>query len=170
MDITDLPLVLGPIVFAGFELPSHIAMGGLQRTVVHRLADGSRVVDVLGPDEGDIAWAGVLSGPAAAARAAALDALRLRGEPLDLSFGDWFATVLVSAFVADANMAGWVPYRIRCTVTTEPPDPDPVAAGLPILWWPGEPGSIPGLYGADLATVLAAAGALAAAASVGPAP
>lgn len=166
MDSTDLPLVLGPIVFEGFELPGQIAMGGRQRMAVHRLADGSRVVDVLGPDENDIGWTGILAGPGAAARAQALDALRLRGEPLDLSFGDWFAPVLVTAFSADASLTGWVPYRILCTVTAEPPEPDPVEADLPLLSWPGEPLGIAGLDSGDLAVVLAAAGALAAAAAV----
>ena len=167
MDSTDVPLVLGPVVFEGFELPAHITVGGRQRLAVHRLADGSRVVDVLGPDESDIAWTGVLSGPLAAIRAQTIDALRLAGTPLDLSFGAWFAPVVVSAFSADANLSGWVPYRIACTVLAEPPEIDPVLAQLAFLSWPGDPGAVTGLDSLDLPTLVAAAGALAMAAAVG---
>ena len=166
MNTIEVPLVLGPVVFEGFELPGHITMAGRQRVAVHRLLDGHRVVDVLGPDENDIVWSGVLTGPLAAERAQLLDALRLGGEPLELSFGAWFTTVLVSAFSADANLAGWVPYRIVCTVAAEPADPDPVVTGLVLLAWAGEPSGIAGLDAADLATVVGAAGALAAATAV----
>ena len=163
----EIPLVLGPVVFDGFELPTHITMGGRQRLAVHRLADGSRMIDVLGPDENDIAWSGILSGPLAAERAQTLDALRLSAQPLDLSFGDWFATVLVSGFSADANLAGWVAYRINCTVTAEAPALDGVVALLASLTWAGEPGLVTGLDSADLGTVVAAAGSLAAATTIG---
>lgn len=161
MDTSNVPLVLGPVVFGGFELPEHVAVGGRQRMAVHRLADGSRLVDVLGPDENDISWTGFLAGPAAADRAQTLDSLRLRGEALDLSFGEWSATVMVASFSANANMAGWVPYRITCTVTTEPPEPDPVEWDPSLLSWGGDPGTNPGLDSGELLTVLAAAAALA---------
>ena len=166
MDLTDIPLVLGPVVFEGFELPAHIPVGGRQRLAVHRLADGSRVVDVLGPDESDIAWAGVLSGPLAAIRAQTIDALRLAGTSLDLSFGAWFAPVVVSSFSVDANLSGWVPYRISCTVLAEPPEIDLVLAQLASLSWPGDPGAAAGLGSLDLPTLVAAAGVLATATAV----
>ena len=165
-----IPLVLGPVVFEGFELPAHIPLGGRQRLAVHRLADGGRIVDVLGPDESDIAWTGVLSGPLAAIRAQTVDALRLSGTPLDLSFGAWFAPVIVSAFSADANLSGWVPYRISCTVLAEPPEVDQVLVELAFLTWPGDPGAATSLDSADLSTLVAAAGTLAAAAAVRSAP
>ena len=165
MDLA-IPLVLGPVVFEGFELPAHVTVGGRQRLAVHRLADGSRVVDVLGPDENDIGWTGVLSGPLATTRAQTIDALRLAGASLDLSFGAWFAPVIVSTFAADANLSGWVPYRITCTVLAEPPEVDLVLAQLASLTWPGAPGAVPGLADLELATLAAAAGTLATAAAV----
>ena len=166
MDVSDIPLVLGPVVFEGFELPTHITVGGRQRLAVHRLADGSRVVDVLGPDESDLAWTGVMSGPLAATRAQTIDALRTAGGQLNLSFGGWFAAVVVSAFSADANMSGWVPYRITCTVLSEPPEVDTVLGQLDALTWPGDPGSTTGLGGLDLSSLVAAAGTLATACAV----
>ena len=166
MDLSDASLVLGPVVFQGFELPADIAVGGRQRLAVHRLADGSRVIDVLGPDENDISWSGVLSGPLAASRAQALDALRVAGNPLDLSFGAWFAPVIVSALSVNANLSGWIPYQITCTVLAEPPEIDTVLAQLASLAWPGDPGTATGLDSSDLVTVVAASGALASAAAV----
>lgn len=166
MDSSDPSLILGPVIFEDFELPARIPLGGQQRLAIHRLADSTRVIDILGPDEDDIAWSGVLTGPLAPARVRALDALRQAAQPLALSFGEWFATVLVSDFAADANLAGWIPYRITCTVTADPVTTDPISLALDLLTWPGEPGPVGGLDSPDLATVVTATAALAQATAV----
>ena len=166
MDTNGLPLILGPVLFQGFELPARIPLGGTQRLAIHRLADGSRVIDVLGPDDANIGWSATLAGPLAPARARMLDALRRAGQRLALSFGEWSANVIVSAFTAEANVAGWIPYRIACTVTADPLAADPVELALATLSSPGDPGPAAGLDAPDLPTILAAAQALAQAAAV----
>ena len=109
-------LVLGPVVFQDFEVPSTICFGGAQRLAVHRLPGGGRVVDALGPDDGVIFFSGIFSGSDAAERALALDALRSAGAPLPLTWDVFFYTVVITDFTANFQSSWWIPYRLACTV------------------------------------------------------
>ena len=116
----DIPLLLGPVAFAGFEIPERIGFGGRQRMAVHRLPGGARVIDTLGPDDADVVWSGVFSGAEAMARARELDALRCAGLPLPLTWDGFFALVVIAQFSAEYRNPSWVPYRISCTVLENP--------------------------------------------------
>jgi len=61
--MSDVILVLGPVAFQDFEIPSAINFGGRQRLAVHQLTNGRRVVDTMGPDASEIGFSGVFSGP-----------------------------------------------------------------------------------------------------------
>jgi len=113
------PPVLGPVAFLGFEVPERITLGGKQRLAVHRLPGGARIVDAMGPDDRELAWSGVVSGPAAAERVRQLDRLRRAGLALPLGWDGWRFTVVISDFEADSAHPWWVPYRISCTVLSE---------------------------------------------------
>ncbi len=112
----DVALLLGPIVFRDFEVPSGVNFGGRQRLAVHRLPGGSRIVDALGRDDAQISFSGIFSGSDAALRARSLDELRVAGIALPLTWDVLFYTVLISEFSADYRNGGWIPYRIVCTV------------------------------------------------------
>ena len=114
--MSDFSLTLGPVAFAGFELPSSITLGGSQRLAVHRLPGGVRVIDALGPDPADIAFSGIFSGPDAADRARLLDALRVAGASLPLSWDAFLYTTVIARFEADYRSPWWIPYRISCSV------------------------------------------------------
>ena len=114
--MSDFSLTLGPVAFAGFELPSSITVGGRQRLAVHRLPGGLRVIDALGPDPADINFSGIFTGPDAADRARLLDVLRVAGEALPLAWDAFIYTVVVESFEADYRSPWWVPYRLSCTV------------------------------------------------------
>lgn len=113
------PPVLGPVAFYGFEVPERITLGGRQRLAVHRLPGGARIVDAMGPDDRELAWSGVVSGPGAAERVRQLDRLRRAGQALPLGWDGWRFTVIISDFEADSAKPWWVPYRISCTVLAE---------------------------------------------------
>ncbi len=114
--MSDFSLTLGPVAFAGFELPSSIAIGGRQRLAIHRLPGGIRVIDALGPDPADIGFSGIFTGPDAADRARLLDALRVAGAALPLAWDAFLYTVIIERFEADYRSPWWIPYRLTCSV------------------------------------------------------
>ena len=109
-------LVLGPVLFQGFEIPEQIRFGGKQRLVVHVLPGGGRVVDAMGADEGPIAWSGVFSGPSAAARVRLLEQLRRNGSAVLLTWEGWRYTVIVETFEATSTNPAWIPYSLKTCV------------------------------------------------------
>lgn len=112
-------LLLGPVSFAGFEVPARIGFGGAQRLAVHQLPGGARVVDAMGRDDADIAWSGAFSGPDAADRARLLDLMRAEGTPLPLAWDAFCYTVVIAEFEAHYQHPNWVPYRIVCLVVLD---------------------------------------------------
>lgn len=149
--MSDFSLTLGPVAFAGFELPSSITLGGRQRLAIHRLPGGLRIIDALGADPADLAWSGIFTGPDAAIRARTLDTLRITGTPLPLAWDAFLYTIVIESFEADYRSPWWIPYRISCAVVR-----DEAAALIA-----GVIGLLPGI------TVdLAAAGTYAAAAAI----
>lgn len=112
----NIVLTLGPVIMSGFEVPSQINIGGKQRLAVHRLTDGTRVIDSLGRDDSEISFRGIMSGPDATMRARILDVLRVAGEPVSLAWDVFFYTVILSTFAAVYERPSWIPYNITCTV------------------------------------------------------
>jgi hypothetical protein len=110
-------LSLGGITFDNFSPPSRMPWGGRQAMAVHKLLGGSRVVDTLGPDDRDISWHGFIYQNDALSMAQSLDALRIAGTALPLSWGAEAAVVVISEF--NAEMVRWpsyIEYSITCTV------------------------------------------------------
>jgi len=114
--MSDILLVLGPVVFQDFEVPAGINFGGRQRLATHRLPGGARVIDALGRDDAEISFAGIFSGSDATLRARVLDELRVAGSVLPLTWDVFFYTVLIGEFRADYRNGWWIPFRISCTV------------------------------------------------------
>ncbi len=112
----NVALMLGPIVFRDFEIPSGVNFGGRQRLALYRLPGGTRVVDALGRDDAQIGFSGIFTGSDATLRARSLDELRVSGAALPLTWDVLFYTVLISDFYADYCCGWWIPYRIVCTV------------------------------------------------------
>jgi hypothetical protein len=107
------------VVFEQFEVPEEINFGGWQRIAVHRLAGGGRIIDALGPDEPEICFAGVFSGPNSVLRARSVDVLRRTGEPIPLIWDSFYYTVLVRQFGATYTSATWIPYSVSCAVVRD---------------------------------------------------
>lgn len=141
--MSEAALILGPIAFQDFEIPSSIAFGGRQRTATHYLSSGRRITDALGPDDETISFAGVLSGGLAVARARDIDTLRSLGQPLVLVWNTFSYSVLLTSFQAQYRNQWWIPYNISCTVLTNPSvmsdiqnlsAPDEAAAALNLMY------------------------------------
>jgi hypothetical protein len=109
-------LQLGPVAFRDFEVPAKINFGGHQRLVVHTLAGGRRVVDAIGPDDADVEFSGILSGPEATERAILLDSLRVSGSILSLRWDKFLFSVIVRTFRAEFQNNFWISFDICCTV------------------------------------------------------
>lgn len=113
-------LTLGPVTFERYEIPERINFGGQQDLKKHKLLGGARVVDALGPDEHPIKWAGRFQGSNAMARARQLDALRMTGARIPLTWGAFFYFVVISDFVGNYEAFYQIPYTIECVVTDQP--------------------------------------------------
>lgn len=114
--MSDFSLTLGPVAFAGFEIPSSITLGGRQRLAIHKLPGGLRIIDAMGADPADLAWSGIFTGPDAADRARILDLLRVAGLELLLAWDAFLYTVVIESFEADYRSPWWIPYRLSCAV------------------------------------------------------
>lgn len=114
--MAGVALLLGPVLFQGFEVPANVSFGGAQRVAVHRLIGGARIIDALGRDDADIRFNGVLSGDNATLRARTLDGLRTSGAPLPFTWDVFYYTVVLTKFEADYRNGWWIPFRIECTV------------------------------------------------------
>lgn len=117
--MAGIALLLGPILFEGFEVPSSVSFGGSQHVAIHRLIGGARVIDTLGRDDANIRFSGILSGDNATLRARTLDELRTSGVPLPITWDVFYYTVIVAKFEADYRNGWWIPFRIECIVVRD---------------------------------------------------
>jgi hypothetical protein len=109
-------VTLGLVTLEAFEIPATIGFGGKQRLAVHDLPGGGRVIDILGGADTDITFAGIISGSDADTRAQLLDAMRISGTSLPLSWGEQYFVVIISEADFDYRKPWWIPYRLRCVV------------------------------------------------------
>ena len=114
--MSDVELILGPVVFRDFEIGAGVGFGGRQRLVVHQLPGGARVIDALGRDDREITLSGIFSGSDATLRARLLDEMRSIGAPVPLTWDVFFYRVVIHEYIADYQNRFWIPYRLSCTV------------------------------------------------------
>lgn len=112
----DSPIQIGTIHLQDFEIPASVRFGGRHRLAVHILSGGKRVVERLGPEDGEIVFQGTFSGPNAEARVRLFDNLRLSGEIVWLTWESFRRRVVVKSFIADYHSPWWIPYHVSCTV------------------------------------------------------
>jgi hypothetical protein len=108
-------LTLGPVTFTGLALPESMPIGGAQQMQMHKLPGGLRVIDVMGQDDAEIGWSGMLMGQNASATARTLDKLRRSGTVITLAWDVFSYQVIVSQFSCDVRSPP-MRYRISCTV------------------------------------------------------
>ncbi len=141
-------VTLGDVTFQDFEVPERIRFGGEQRTAVHELIGGGRVVDVLGGQPAEIGFHGIFSGTDAAARAQSLDSARAAGAVLALGWDGFFYHVVIADFEAAYEKPFWIPFRITCLAVSD----SAIAAAAIVI-------PVGSLISSDLAVVAQWAGA-----------
>ncbi len=113
-------VTIGGVGLTSLEVPASMPFGGDQRIQVHEMVGGGRTVDVMGPTEADAEWSGTFTGPGAVARARAIDAIRIAGNEVTLTWGDFSRQVVVRSFRPEyRNSGAVVPYRIACVVVSK---------------------------------------------------
>jgi hypothetical protein len=112
-------LIIGGVALTGFEVPSQVVFGGEQRLAIHKLIGGTRVIDAMGRDDSAVKWCGIFSGSDAGARARMLDAMRVAGNPLSLSWDEFCYTVIIDSLSMEFRNPWWIPYDISCTVVSD---------------------------------------------------
>jgi hypothetical protein len=112
-------LILGGFEFVDFEVASDVSFGGAQKLAVHRLIGGTRVIDVMGRDDSEVTWSGIFSGSGAGDRARMLDAMRVAGVPLSLTWDEFCYTVVIEKLDMNFCNPWWIPYHIACTVVVD---------------------------------------------------
>lgn len=96
--MADLTLSLGEVDFADFEIPDEIAAGGGQLLQIHKYAGGKRTIDSYGADNDPIAWSGIFFDQTAEARCQQLDAMRVAGEAVALTWSSFSYLVVIRRF------------------------------------------------------------------------
>lgn len=109
-------VTLGFVRLQSFEVPAVIGFGGRQRLAVHDLPGGGRVIDVLGGADGEIVFGGIISGDNADTRAQLLDALRISGASVPLSWDEQYFIVIIAEAQFEYRKSWWIPYQLRCVV------------------------------------------------------
>nr|WP_294546313.1 hypothetical protein [uncultured Rhodopila sp.] len=127
------PIQIGMINLQDFEVPPSVRFGGRYRVMSHTLSGGTRILERLGPDDGDIQFRGTFSGPQAEARMRAINNLRLTGEVVWLTWESFRYQVIVKSFVADYHSPWWISYQIGCLVARQDGAADPQDQALSAL-------------------------------------
>jgi hypothetical protein len=112
-------LTIGGVALSDFEVPSQVSFGGEQRLAIHKLIGGTRIIDAMGRDDSALSWCGVFSGSYAGDRARLLDAMRVAGNPLSLSWDEFCYTVIIDRLSMEFRNPWWIPYDIACTVVMD---------------------------------------------------
>jgi hypothetical protein len=112
-------LTLGGVVFQGFEIPATINAGGEQMLAVHKMPGGNRVIDAMGPDDGEIRWSGRFRGTSAEQRALLLDFMRRQGQQQLLTYSLRRYQVVIKEFTANFEQSYEIPYSVTCAVVID---------------------------------------------------
>jgi hypothetical protein len=113
------PISIGTIDLRDFEVPSSVRFGGRHRLALHKLSDGRRTIETLGPDDGEISFHGIASGADADARIRAINRLRLTGEAVWLAWESFRYYVIIKSLIMEYQSPWWIPFRISCVVVDQ---------------------------------------------------
>jgi hypothetical protein len=116
MDPSATRLILGDFEFLDFEVPERIQILGKQKTVIHQMIGGKRVIDVLGAEYDPIQWSGIITGSESSSRVQALEQIRDTGNVVTLTLDDVSFDVVVTEFAPVYEYKYRRPYHIEVAV------------------------------------------------------
>lgn len=123
LDPTTTRLVLGDFEFLDFEVPERLALPGRQKTVLHQMVGGKRVIDVLGVEYDPLSWSGVITGSESGDRVKALERMRDAGEKLTLTLDDYSFTVVITSFTPVYEFIYRRPFSIEVAIVANNASP-----------------------------------------------
>jgi len=123
LDPTVTRLVLGDFEFLDFEVPERLALPGRQKTVLHQMVGGKRVIDVLGVEYDPLSWSGVITGSESGDRVKALERMRDAGEKLTLTLDSYSFTVVITSFTPVYEFIYRRPYSIEVAIVANNASP-----------------------------------------------
>jgi hypothetical protein len=123
LDPTVTRLVLGDFEFLDFEVPERLALPGRQKTVLHQMVGGKRVIDVLGVEYDPLTWSGVITGSESGDRVKALERMRDAGEQLTLTLDDYSFKVVITSFTPVYEFIYRRPYSIEVAIVANNASP-----------------------------------------------
>lgn len=124
-----MSLQLGAVTFRDLEIPDTVPIGGAHAHKLHKLQGGVRVLDAMGRDDEPKSWAGRMLGPDAASRVQQLDAYRIAGQAIALSWDQYNFTVFVSQFRAEQLQSFHFTYSITVEVLVDNSQPQNDGSG-----------------------------------------
>lgn len=116
MDPSATRLILGDFEFLDFEVPERIQILGKQKTVIHQMIGGKRVIDVLGVEYDPLRWSGIITGSESASRVQLLEQIRDAGNVVTLTLDDISFDVVVIEFAPTYEFKYRRPYNIEVAV------------------------------------------------------
>ncbi|MDY0929139.1 hypothetical protein SOM41_22565 [Enterobacter sp. CFBP8995] len=123
LDPTVTRLVLGDFEFLDFEVPERLALPGRQKTVLHQMIGGKRVIDVLGVEYDPLTWSGIITGSQSGDRVKALERMRDAGEQLTLTLDDYSFTVVITSFMPVYEFIYRRPFTIEVAIVANNASP-----------------------------------------------
>lgn len=123
LDPTATRLRLGDFEFLDFEVPERITIPGRQKTVLHQMVGGKRVIDVLGVEYDPLTWSGVITGSQSGDRVKALEQMRDAGETLTLTLDEYSFKVVITSFVPVYEFIYRRPYSIEVAIVANNASP-----------------------------------------------
>lgn len=123
LDPTVTRLVLGDFEFLDFEVPERLALPGRQKTVLHQMIGGKRVIDVLGVEYDPLTWSGIITGSQSGDRVKALERMRDAGEQLTLTLDDYSFTVVITSFTPVYDFIYRRPFTIEVAIVANNASP-----------------------------------------------
>jgi hypothetical protein len=118
--MSAVTVTLGGVAFQDMEVPDQIPVGGEQLAVVHKLIGGARVIDTMGRDDVALNWSGRFLGSDALDRAQAIDAMRIAGAAVTLTWSTFAYTVVIKRFVYPYRADFWLgDYEIACEIVSD---------------------------------------------------
>ena len=111
-------LQIDTVQFVTDELPEDIVFGGSQALAVRKFPGGGKDIQPLGAFDDTISWSGIFWWQGALARAQALDAMRIAGNPVMLTRDSVSMMVVISSFKYHYQNDFYIPYDIELEPVT----------------------------------------------------
>ena len=113
--MATITVTLGDFVFKNYEVPESINFGGEQSLAINKQIGGQRIINAMGRDDSAISWSGIFTGATGEDRTRYLDGLRVAGNPLIFTYGNFRYNVVIKSFVAKYK-APYIDYSITLEV------------------------------------------------------